>query len=271
MAEIKKIGLIAGRSRYPLLFAELAKQQGYELTVVAYHGETDKSIEEIADHVHWFYVGQLDKTSKAFQKHDVKEIVCAGQIKPGKLFKGMRPDFRTVKVLATTKEKNAATLFNAIGAEFEKDGLTVLPATTLLESQLADSGQMGKVKIKQDRLEEIEFGLKIVRESSRLNIGQTVVVKNGTVLAVEAFEGTDRAIIRGGELGHGDVTVVKIAKPGHDMRFDVPCIGLKTVESLKEAKAKTLAVQAGKTLFIDKSVVLDELNKSKIAVYGIDL
>lgn len=265
----KQIGLIAGRGRYPILFAEEARRQGVEkLVIAAFVDDTEPCIEELADDLCWVHLGQLNKLIRVFTDNDVNQVAMAGQVTPGKLFKGLRPDLRTVKMLACLKERNADTIFSALIAELEKDGLEILPATTFLDSQLAHEGVMGKVKPSKAQLADIQFGRTIGRQTSRLDIGQTVVVKNGTVLAVEAFEGTDRAILRGGELGRGDVTVVKLAKEGQDVRFDVPCIGMQTVETMKEAGVKTLAVEAGITLFIDKDDVLDALNKLKIVVYG---
>ncbi len=272
LMELRKIGLVAGRERYPLLFAEEARKHGVEkLVVIAFHGETEAAMEKLADHLEWVYVGQLNKTIKAFCKHDVRHVVFAGQITPGRLFRDFRPDLRTVKALASLREKNATTLFSALAAEFEKDGIEVLPATTFLEQHLAAEGILGKVTPGKTQRQDIELGSRIACETSRLNIGQTVVIKNGTILAVEAFEGTDEAILRGGELGHGGVTVVKVAKPGKDIRFDIPCIGRQTVGTLKQAGAKALAVQSGITLIIDKDEVINAFNRAKIALVGIKL
>lgn len=266
------IGLVAGRGRYPLLFAEETRRRGVQpLVVVAMHGETDPALLTLADQSEWVYVGQLDKTIKTFLKAGVRRVVFAGQIKPGRLFGDLRPDFRVVKLLALLRERHAESIFGALAAEFEKDGVTILPATTHMEGHLASLGVMGRVKPPSGAWEEIELGRRMAITTSSLNIGQTVVVKRGTVLAVEAFEGTDKAILRGGELGQGEVTVVKVAKPRQDLRFDVPCIGLRTVESLVQAKARVLAVEAGRTLLLDRPEVLAALDQAKIAVVGIPL
>lgn len=265
----QRLGLVAGRGRYPLLFCEAAKARGVPyLLVTAMRGETDPAIEELADEVVWIHVGQVGKSIKAFRKREVPQVVFAGQIKPGRLFGDLRPDLRAIKLLASLKLKNAESIFGGLAAEYEKDGISVLPATTCLEDFLAVEGQMGKIKAKGSIVDDIDLGWRIARQVSQLDIGQTVVVKNGTVLAVEGFEGTDQAIVRGGELGNGGVTVVKVAKPDHDMRFDVPCIGTTTVRSLLKAEAVALAVQAGKTLFLDKPDVLAELDSARIAVIG---
>ena len=238
------------------------------LVVVAMQGETEPSIEALADEVEWVYVGKIGRAIRALTSRGVRQVVFAGQVKPDRLFGDIRPDWRALKLLWRLRLKNAESIFSAVGAEFEKDGLEVLPATTFLEESLAVAGVMGRVKPKRGLLHDVDLGWRIAREVSRLDIGQTVVVKNGTVLAVEGFEGTDAAVKRGGELGHAGVVVVKVAKPNQDMRFDVPCIGTRTVASLKEAGAAVLAVQAGKTLFIDKDEVLAALDAAKIAVIG---
>jgi DUF1009 family protein len=266
------IGLVAGRGEYPLLFCRQARAAGVgRIVVCAFHGETDESIDQLADEVNWVYVGQVNKCIKTFTKAGVSELVFAGQIKPGRLFEGLRPDLRAVKLLAKMKAKNADTIFGTLVSEFGTDGLTVLPATTYLDACLAQPGQMGRVKPGKSVLADIELGRRIAREVSALDIGQTVVVKDGVILAVEAFEGTDKAILRGGELSRGGgITVVKVAKPGQDMRFDVPCVGLRTVESLTTAGAVGLALHAGKTLFIEDGVQA-ALDAAKIATVGIEL
>ncbi|MFT5127584.1 MAG: DUF1009 family protein [Rhodothermales bacterium] len=267
----KRIGLVAGRGVYPLLFCEAAKRAGVRhLTVAGVTDDADPVLADYADHFEWVHAGQLGKTIKLFLKDDVKQVVFAGQVRPGKLFKGLRPDLRAAKVLAKLALKNADTIFTGIAAEYERDGITVLPATTLLEDALASPGVLGKVKPSKAVKADIDYGREIARETSRLDIGQTVVVKKGTVLAVEAFEGTDRAIRRGGELGRGGVTVVKLAKPGQDMRFDVPCIGMRTVESLIEAEAAALAVEVGRTLLLERDKVITALNKAGIALVGFE-
>jgi DUF1009 family protein len=263
------LGIVAGRGLYPVELCRAAKQAGVpRVAVCALVDEADSALATLADHAEWIHVGQLRRTMDYFHKQGVKEVMFAGQVRPGRLFGGIRPDFAALRILWRLKERNAHSIFGAIADLFEKDGLRVLPAVTYLDNWLAGEGTLGRRKPGRCQTRDLEFGIRIATESSRLDIGQTVVVKNGTVLAVEAFEGTDKAIRRGGELGRGGVTVVKLAKPGHDMRFDVPCIGMNTVESLKAAKAKTLAVQAGMTLFLDRTAVLDALDAAGIAVIG---
>ena len=191
-----------------------------------------------------------------------------GQIAPRNLF-DLWPDLRTLKVLHSVKERNAESLFGAIADELTKDGITLLPATSFLEDQMAAEGHLhGPIPSERD-WEDIRFGKKIVKQTSALDIGQSIVVRRGTVLAVEAFEGTDECIRRGGKLLNGkDVTLVKVSKPAQDMRFDVPVIGPKTIESCQEAGVGTIAVEAGKTLFLGLDEIKSKCCEGKITIVG---
>ncbi len=268
----QKIGVLAGRGIYPFLTVKSAKKHDVgQVAVVGVKGDADSELSTIADSFDWVYAGQLDKAIKIFKKRDIEHVIFAGQVKPGRLFKDLRPDFRTVKLLAKLKLKNADSIFTAIADEFLNDNITILPATLFLDDYLAQSGKIGKIKPSKKQRDDIAFGTRIATEISRLDIGQTVVVKNGTVLAVEGFEGTNKAIIRGGQLGQGDAVVVKLAKPGQDMRFDVPCIGMETIQALIDGNVSVVAVQAEKTLILEKNEVIETLNKNKIAIFGISL
>ena len=266
------IGLIAGRGDFPLEFCRQARKARVpSIVAIAMYDETSPEIEALAHHVDWAYPGQLRRAIKCLKNHSIRNVVFAGQIKPGRLFRGLRPDLKALKLLWRMRERNAHTIFSAAANEFERSGIHVLPSITFMDEALADAGVMGRVRPNRAVFRDIEFGTRIAREVSRLNIGQTVVVKRGTILAVEGFEGTDKAIVRGGELGRGKVTVVKVAKPNHDLRFDVPCIGMRTVESLKKADARALAVQAGMSLFLQREQVLQACNAAGIVVYGIHM
>ncbi len=266
---INELGLVAGRGRYPVLVAEEARRNGVKkLVIAAIRNDADESLAELADELNWVYPGEINKAIKTFTKTGVDNVMFVGQITPQRLFKGLHPDFRAVKLFAALKKKNAETIFGGIAGEFEKDGVHVLPAATFMDDHLSSSGVMGKVKPNKQVQADIEYGRRIATEVSRLDIGQTVCVKNGTVLAVEAFEGTDQAIRRAGEVGHGDVVVVKVPKPEYDPRFDIPCVGMQTVDSLIAAGARAIAVQAGGAVFIDKPEVLAAMDKARIAAVG---
>jgi DUF1009 family protein len=233
--------------------------------------ETPLCIEQVVDDITWVYVGQLNRALRFLRGVGVESCLFAGQIRQRRLFSGLRPDWRALRVLRSLRERNAHTIFGALVQEFARDGITVLPATTFLEDHLAEVGVLGRVSPNASLMRDIDFGTRIAREVSRLEIGQTVVVRRGTVLAVEGFEGTDKAIRRGGELGHRGATVVKVAKPNHDLRFDVPCVGLRTIASCRLARVRGLAVHAGRTLIMEREKVVRACDDAGIALVGIDL
>lgn len=266
------LGIIAGRGHFPLMLCRAARAAGVgHIGVVAMRGDAPAEIEALADRTDWLYPGQLNRAIRCFRRQAIAHVMCAGQIKPRRLFTGVRPDLRAMRLLLRLRERNAETIFSAVADELAADGLQVLPSTLFVERALAPVGVLGAVTPSDQNRRDIELGLRVARELSRLNIGQTVVVKRGTILALEAFEGTDKAIRRGGELGGGTVTVVKVAKANHDMRFDVPCIGMRTVEFLREARAEALAVQAGRTLLVDMDAVINACDAAGIAVLGVEL
>ena len=202
-----------------------------------------------------------------FVREGVKQCVMVGQIAPKNLF-DLRPDMRTLLMLARVKRRNAEKLFGAIGDELAKDGIELLPATTFMEDHLAATGHIAGPVPKRRRLEDVDYGFSIAKESSRLDIGQTVVVKNGTVLAVEAFEGTNACIQRGGTLGRGGATMVKVAKASHDMRFDVPVVGPETISTAADAGVDVIAIEAGKTLILGREDVERVCIARKVALVG---
>lgn len=266
--EQRTIGIIAGNGLYPGTFVRAAKPHGVRLVAAAFKGETWESLEDEVDALKWFRVGQLGGVIRFFKKQGATEAIMTGQIAPRNLF-DLWPDLRTLKVLHSVKERNAESLFGAIAEELKKDGITLLPALTFLEDQVAAEGHLYGPKPGERDWEDIRFGRKIVKETSALDIGQSIVVRRGTVLAVEAFEGTDECIKRGGKLGKGtDVTLVKVSKPNQDMRFDVPVVGPKTIETCHEAGVKTIAVEAGRTLFLGREEIEERCRDWKISVVG---
>src|SRR4051812_10377477 len=210
-------------------------------------------------------VGQLGKLISFFNNAGVSNAIMAGQIAPKNLF-DLRPDWKFLLLLARLKRRNAESIFAAIGGELSHAGITLLPATSFLQHCLAPAGLMAGPKLRRREEDEVGFGLEIAREISRLDIGQTVVVKNGTVLAVEGFEGTNEAIKRGGALGRKDAVMVKVAKPSQDMRFDVPVIGVATIEVAAEARLRVIAVEASRTLLLEKDAVIDQANRANISI-----
>lgn len=263
----RKLGLIAGNGKFPLLVAENARNEGIEkIIVVAFHGDTEKEIENLADEVVWIRVGELGKLIKTFTKAGVTQALMAGQLTPTVMFKNLRFDWRMIKLMARLKNRKADTIFGAIADELEKEGIHLLDSTLFLNSHLPETGLLTQRKLSKQEEEDVEFGRGIAKEIGRLDIGQTVVVKNKAVIAVEGIDGTDATIRRGGQLGKKDVVVVKVSKPNQDMRFDVPVVGLKTIEAMKEVKARVLAIEAKKTLLLEKEELVFEANKSKISI-----
>ncbi len=267
--DLTSIGLIAGNGLYPETFVAAARRAGVKrLVAVAFENETKPELAGLVDEICWVRVGQLHRMIAFFKKEKVTQTVMVGQIAPKNLF-DLRPDFRTLLMLARLKRRNAETLFGAIGDELSKDGITLLPATTFLENLMPDVGHVAGPQIKQRRQEDAEYGFKIAKESSRLDIGQTVVVKNGTVLAVEAFEGTNEAVKRGGVLGRGGATMAKVSKPGQDMRFDVPVIGPDTIRNAAAAGVNVIAIEAGKTLMLGYEELREECLRQKVSLIAL--
>jgi len=269
--EKKKIGMIAGKGIYPEIFARAARKSepSVELFAVGFHGETFEHLKDEVDVLEWFRVGQLGKIISFFTKNDVKQCVMIGQVSPSNLF-DLIPDIRLVKLLARLKEKNAESLFTGIADELAKDGVEVMDSTTYLDDLLATEGHICGPKLKKKFEDDVKYGFRIAKETSRLDIGQSVVVKNGTVLAVEAFEGTNACVKRGGEQGKGKGCVLaKVAKPDHDFRFDVPCLGEHTIRNCHEAGIQVIACEVGKTLFLGMDDVVRLCNKYKITIVGL--
>ena len=267
----RTIGIIAGRGVYPQTFVDAAHAQDENLKLVlaAVIDETDESLIGQVDVADWFRVGQLGKMIKYFKKQGVTEAVMVGQITPKNLF-DLRPDVRTMLLLARVKERNAESLFGGIADELAKDGITLLPATTFLDDLLPGEGVVCGPSLKSRAVEDAEYGFRIAKETSRLDIGQTVVVRNGTVLAVEAFEGTNACIRRGGELGQGkDVTLAKVSKPNQDFRFDVPVVGPDTVKNCASSGVGVIAIEADKTLMLGGDEVIQLCRDHKITIVAL--
>jgi DUF1009 family protein len=270
MSTTRNIGIIAGNGVYPSTFARAARAQSSpaRLSAAAFEGETDAALlGPLVDSLEWLRVGQLGKMIKFFKSQGVTEAIMVGQIAPKNLF-DLRPDLRLLFMLAKVK---AESLFGAIADELQKDGITLLPATTFMEDLLAPAGHICGPALKSRAWEDVHFGQRIAKESSRLDVGQTVIVRHGTVLAVEAFEGTNACIKRGGELGRGKaVTMVKVSKPNQDFRFDIPVIGAQTILTCAEAGVGVIAVEAGKTLLLEKDRIAALCQEKRITLVAFD-
>jgi DUF1009 family protein len=265
---LDSIGIIAGNRSLPLEFARQARAAGVKkLVAVAFENETDPDLEKLVDETIWLRVGQLSKMIAAFTQRGVRQCVMTGQIAPKNLF-DVRPDLRAMTLLFKLKEKNAHTIFGAIAEELKKDGVELIDATPWLAPLMPDKNFQLGPKLSAAQREDVEFGFRIAKEVSRLEIGQIVVVKNGTVLAVEGFEGTDKCLARGGELAgrDGGAVAVKVAREKHDMRFDIPCLGLKTLEVCASVRISALAVEAGRTLLLEREACERLAIKDKISL-----
>src|SRR5262245_22373885 len=251
------LGIIAGNRSLPLILARQARSMGASrLVAVGVEGETEPELSALVDHITWLKVGQLSKMIAAFKQNGITRCVMGGQIAPRNLF-DIRPDLRAMGLLLKLKEKNAHTIFGAIADDLHKEGIELIEATPWLKPLMPAAGFRLGPKLSANQESDITLGYRIAKEISRLEIGQTVVVKDGTVLAVEGFEGTDKCLARGGELAgkDGGAVAVKVAKEKHDLRFDIPCLGAQTVAICVSAGISVLAVEAGKTLLLDREEV----------------
>lgn len=263
-----RYGLIAGNGSFPFLVIEGARKAGAPLSVVAIKEETDKSIEQLAENFVWVGIGQLGKMIKYFKNENVGKVIMAGQVKHIQIFSGAFPDMRMAKMLWNLPKRNTDSLIGGIAAELEKEGIELIDSTFFVRDHLAAAGVLTKRKPNKDELGNIEYGLNIANEIARLDLGQTIVVRAKACVAIEAMEGTDATIERAGKLANGKLTVVKVAKPNQDMRFDVPVVGIPTIKTMIGAGATCLSLTAGKTLIFDREPMLDLANRHGISVIG---
>lgn len=265
-----KIGLIAGSGTFPIAFARAAKEKGMQVIAVAHEGETMPELAQCVDRIFWIKVGQLGKLISTFKEQGVKDVLMAGGIKKTRLFGGGMPDLRGVALLAKMIHKKDDSILRAVAQELESEGITVRESTLCLDNIVAVPGVLTKRKPSKDERLDIEFGWQMAKEVGRLDIGQTIVVKGQAVLAVEAIEGTDEAIRRGGLLCGEGAVVVKICKPNQDLRFDLPAIGATTIQSMAQVKASCLAVEAGKTIIIEREIMIRDAERAGIAVVAMN-
>jgi DUF1009 family protein len=265
-APLYALGIIAGNGIYPRLIADAARKAGVEKVVAAaFTGETDPTLEQQVELVEWMRVGQLGRLLKFFHGQNIHHAIMAGQIAPKNLF-DLRPDLKALMLLGKLKQRNAESIFAAIANELAKINVDLLPATTFLEDSLAQPGLIAGPKLSSRQQQDVELGWNVAKETARLDIGQTIVIKNGTIVAVEALEGTNEAIKRGGVLARQGAVMVKVSKPTQDMRFDVPVIGVETVRIAAESGVRVIAVEAGKTLLLERDAVIALANGSNMSV-----
>jgi DUF1009 family protein len=262
----KILGIVAGNGIYPRLLANAARKAGVKkIAVAAFTGESDPLLEEHVDVIEWMRVGQLGRLLKFFREKDIHHAIMAGQIAPKNLF-DLRPDLKALMLMGKLKERNAESIFAAIADELAKIDVDLLPAITFLEDSLAPPGLIAGPKLSGREKDDVALGWKVAKELARLDIGQTVIIKSGTIVAVEALEGTNEAIRRAGMLAREGAVMVKVAKPNQDMRFDVPVVGVETIRVAAEAKLRIIAIEAGKTLLLDRAAILDLAKCTKISI-----
>lgn len=264
------LGLIAGNGRFPFLVAAAAKRAGRAVVAVAIRDEALPELAGEVDSVEWVGLGQLGRCIETLRAHGVHEAVMAGQVRHRRIFSGIVPDLKLMAVLARVAFKNTDSLIGAVADALAKEGIHLLSSTLFLEDQLAAPGAMTRRRPSREEHKDIEYGREVARTLSGLDLGQTVVVKDRAAVALEAMEGTDEVIRRAGRIAGEGTTVVKVAKPRQDMRFDVPVVGKGTLDVMREAGARALAVEARKTLIIDKDEFLGEADRYGIAVWGMD-
>jgi UDP-2,3-diacylglucosamine hydrolase len=277
MSSNEKLGLIAGNGRFPFLVLDAARAQGFEVIVAALKEETDAEIDSRgAAAVHWFSLGELSKLIETFQREGVRRAIMAGQVKHKQIFSAIRPDWRLAKLLLNLSTRNTDALLGAVAKVLADEGIVLENSTGLLEPLLAKSGVLTRRAPSEPEKANIEYGRAVARHIAQYDIGQTVVVAGGACVAIEAMEGTDAAIERAGQIMTSldasastlsrALTVIKIAKPNQDMRFDVPVIGLKTIETMRHAGATCLALDAGKCLLLDGHAIMTAADDAGIAM-----
>ena len=277
MSPKPKLGLIAGNGKFPLLVLDAAKAQGFNIVVAAIKEEAFPQIESHgATAVHWLSLGELSKLIETFKREGVERAIMAGQVKHKQIFSSIKPDWRLAKVLLSLGTRNTDSLIGAVAKVLADEGIQLESSTALLEPLLAKQGLLSKRSPSDQERKDIEYGRAVARQLAQFDIGQTVIVAEGACVAVEAMEGTDAAITRAGEIMRSlegtastlsrALTVVKIAKPDQDMRFDVPVVGVQTIETMHAAGATCLAVDAGKCLLLDGDAVIQSADTNEIAI-----
>ena len=264
-----RYGLIAGNGKFPFLVIEGAKRAGASLAVAAIREETDADIERVADKVTWIGIGQLGKMVKFFKNEGVERAIMAGQVKHVQIFSRAIPDARMLKLLLKLPKRNTDALIGAVADELAREGIELIDSTFFLQDYLPQLGALTRRGPDPRERDDIDYGLEIARELARLDLGQTIVIRAKACVAIEAMEGTDETIRRAGELAKGRLTVVKIAKPDQDMRFDVPVVGIPTIAAMLAAGATCLCITAGKTLMFDRAEMIQLANENKIAIVAV--
>lgn len=265
----KRIGLIAGNGQFPIIFSRRAKDLGYLVYAAAYLNEAQPVLADFVEGIEWLHLGQIKRLIGFFRRHDVTEAVMLGGIRKTRMFTDIKPDFKAMGLIAGMKHTHDDNLLRSFAAILEKEGIGIRASTFLLPDILADKGCWTRRKPGRAQQADIEHGWCLAKEIGRLDIGQCLVISKGTVLAVEAADGTDATIRRGGGLGKGECVVVKVSKPNQDLRFDIPAIGSETIEVMSQSGANVLAVEAGKAVVFDKQKMVEAADRHNIAIVAL--
>ena len=265
-----KLGLIAGNGRFPFLVIEGARKAGAQVAVAAIREETDPEIESLADSLTWVGIGQLGKMLRFFKGEGVEQAIMAGQVKHVQIFSSAIPDVRMLKMLLRLPRRNTDALIGAVATELASEGIELIDSTHFLQDQLPQPGVLTTRTPDARERSDIDYGLEVAREIARLDLGQTIVVRDRACVAIEAMEGTDAVIRRAGQLVRGRLTVIKVAKPDQDMRFDVPVVGVPTLETMKDCGATCLCLTAAKTLMFDREEMIKVANARKIVIVAVE-
>ncbi|MGV7227676.1 MAG: LpxI family protein [Nitrospirales bacterium] len=264
----KRIGLIAGDGRFPIIFADNVRRLGFTVSAIAHVGTTLPELESYVEHIHWLKIGQFGKALAALKQDGIGQAVMLGGIKKTNVFTTLRPDLRALAIFSRLKHWKDDAILRAVAGELEREGIEILDSTFGLQDILAEEGYLTSKKPSKKEVEDIQFGWETLETLGLLDIGQCVVVKNRVVVSVEAVEGTDEAITRGGKLGGKGAVVIKRTKPQQDLRFDLPAIGPQTIQTMVSVQATVLAIEAGRTVIIDREDVLSQANEAGISIVG---
>jgi len=264
-----RIGLIAGSGQFPIIFSKVAKAKGFCVYAIAHKNETDPGLKDHVDTLEWVHIGQIKRIIKFFKRYNVNQAALAGAITKTKMFSDVRPDTKAISLIAGMRHTHDDGILRGFVRILEREGIQIKPSTFLMPELLAEPGCWTKRKPSRSEIKDVELGWKLAKEIGRLDIGQCVVVGGGSVLAVEAIDGTDATIIRGGQLGKGTAVVVKVCKPNQDTRFDIPAVGAQTIKTMHEAGAVVLGIEAGKAVVFDKEKMIELADAFGIAIVAI--
>ena len=264
------LGLIAGGGQFPLIAADAARQRGVRVVAVAHLGETDPALSDRVDEIVWIKLGQLGHLIKALKKQGTRKALLAGTITKKKMFENVRPDLKGLTLMSKLAVFHDDDILRAVADELAKEGIEIVSSTLYLPDLVARPGCLTRKKPTRSEQEDVRFGWNVAKELGRLDIGQCVVVRRKTVLALEAMEGTNETILRGGSLGREKTVVIKVSKPNQDLRFDIPAVGFDTVRTMARVKASVLAVEAAKTLIFDKKEMIAYADQSGISIIAFD-